>query len=257
MSIGNKKTFEERADMHLRILQEIHDTYRKKNSDYGGSFTNLYRKFGLVSPVIKLYDKLTRLESLINKDIEVVDESIEDTLLDMANYAIMTALEMRIDNGYYDNVNCANFDYSKLPKVVAVDFDGTLVQGAEFPEIGELNVDLTNELISGKYKDWKKILYTHRCGHTLDMILPFLKDLEISHGLKFDAINDNIQEVKDKLHGGPIKKVWFDEFIDDKARNMESIPIIIETDISEFMNFDVNNNNNKKEEKKGKIKNEK
>lgn len=231
-----EKTFEERADMHLRILQEIHDTYRKKNSDYGGSFTNLYKKFGLVSPVIKLYDKLTRLESLINKEIEVVDESIEDTLLDMANYAIMTALEMRIDKGYYDDVNCAKFDYSKLPKIVAVDFDGTLVQGAKFPEIGELNVDLANALISGKYKDWKKILYTHRSGHTLDLIIPYLKDLESRLGIKFDAINDNVQEVKDTLHGGPIKKVWFDEFIDDKAIIPSSLTKIEELDIPEFMN---------------------
>lgn len=235
MSIGNKKTFEERADMHLRILQEIHDTYRKKNSDYGGSFTNLYRKFGLVSPVIKLYDKLTRLESLINKDIEVVDESIEDTLLDMANYAIMTALEMRIDNGYYDNVNCANFDYSKLPKVVAVDFDGTLVQGAEFPEIGELNEHLVYELVFGKYKDWKKVLYTHRSGHTLDLISSYLKNLETQRGLKFDAINDNVQEVKDALHGGPIKKVWFDEFIDDKAIPMSTFePIDVADTVVDF-----------------------
>ena len=222
-----EKTFEERADMHLRILQEIHDTYRKKNSDYGGSFTNLFKKFGLISPVIKLYDKLTRLESLINKDIEVVDESIEDTLLDMANYAIMTALEMRIEKGYYNDVNCANFDYSKLPKVVAVDFDGTLVQGAEFPEIGELNLDLVDRLISGKYKDWKKILYTHRSGHTLDLIIPYLRDLENRHGLKFDAINDNVEEVKKVLHGGPIKKVWFDEFIDDKAINVSDFEKIV------------------------------
>lgn len=237
MNKDNKeKTFEERADMHLRILQEIHDTYRKKNSDYGGSFTNLYKKFGLVSPVIKLYDKLTRLESLINKEIEVVDESIEDTLLDMANYAIMTALEMRIEKGYYDDVNCAKFDYSKLPKIVAVDFDGTLVQGAKFPEIGELNVDLANALISGKYKDWKKILYTHRSGHTLDLIIPYLKDLESRLGIKFDAINDNVQEVKDALHGGPIKKVWFDEFIDDKAIIPSSLTKIEELDIPEFMN---------------------
>lgn len=236
----DNKTFEERADMHLRILQEIHDTYRKKNSDYGGSFTNLYKKFGLVSPVIKLYDKLTRLESLINKEIEVVDESIEDTLLDMANYAIMTALEMRIDKGYYDDVNYAKFDYSKLPKIVAVDFDGTLVQGAKFPEIGELNVDLANALISGKYKDWKKILYTHRSGHTLDLIIPYLKNLEYTFGLKFDAINDNIQEVKDALHGGPIKKVWFDEFIDDKAIVLGLLPKIEETEIPEFMNKEEN-----------------
>lgn len=239
-----KISFEERADMHLRILQEIHDTYRKKNSDYGGSFTNLYKKFGLISPVIKLYDKLTRLESLINKDIEVVDESIEDTLLDMANYAIMTALEMRIEKGYYSDINCANFDYSKLPKVVAVDFDGTLVQGAEFPEIGELNVDLANELISGKYKDWKKILYTHRSGHTLDLILPYLRDLENGLGLKFDAINDNIKEVKEALHGGPIKKVWFDEFIDDKAINPPFVKVF-DIDVPEFMNKKENSKNEK------------
>lgn len=213
---NNEKTFEERADLHLRILQEIHDTYRKKNSDYGGSFTNLYKKFGLISPVIKLSDKLTRLESLMNKEIEVVDESIEDTLLDMANYAIMTALEMRLERDS-DNVDCAKFNYSELPKVVAVDFDGTLFKGAEFPEVGSVNKDLVRELTSGRYKNWKKVLWTHRHGHTIDMIIPYLKKLEVDYGIKFDSINDNIQEVKDALNGGPIKKIWFDEFVDDKA----------------------------------------
>lgn len=47
-------------------------------------------KFGLVASVVRIGDKMNRIESLVQKKAMVQDESIRDTLLDMANYAIMT-----------------------------------------------------------------------------------------------------------------------------------------------------------------------
>ena len=41
-------------------------------------------------------DKMERIESLMNKESLVKDESIKDTLLDMANYAIMTVMWMNL-----------------------------------------------------------------------------------------------------------------------------------------------------------------
>lgn len=204
----------QKYDDHLRLLFKIHDTYRKKNHDYGDSFSDLFKKFGLVSPVIKLYDKMSRLESLCNKEALVNDESIEDTLLDMANYAIMTVLELQ---GECNRVDQRSFDYSKLPKVVAIDFDKTLAINAEFPDIGEPNTVLINEIWNGKYKDYKKILWTHRNGNSLEEALKWCEE----QGLVFDAINENIAEVKDLLNGGPLMKIWFDVFIDDKVLNVD------------------------------------
>ncbi len=79
------------------IVDKMYDTYQKKNADYGDSFTKLFDKFGMQSAIIRLTDKLNRLESLntTGKNVKVNDESVEDTLLDLANYAILTVIELR------------------------------------------------------------------------------------------------------------------------------------------------------------------
>ncbi len=76
------------------IQEELLDLYCKKNADYGDSFYETYSKFGLITICIRLHDKLKRLESLSKKDEvgEVEDESVDDTLRDIANYAIMTLI---------------------------------------------------------------------------------------------------------------------------------------------------------------------
>ena len=78
-------TFEE-------ITKEMNSIYIKKNNDYGNSFDKSCDEFGLVSPAIRMTDKLNRFKSLIKTKDEymVKDESIKDTLLDLANYAILT-----------------------------------------------------------------------------------------------------------------------------------------------------------------------
>ena len=78
-----------------QITEEMVDLYRRKNADYGDSFAVLYERFGLKSVVIRLWDKVMRLETLCNKEAGVKDESIDDTLIDIANYAVMTLAERR------------------------------------------------------------------------------------------------------------------------------------------------------------------
>lgn len=78
------------------IEEEMYKTYIKKNHDYGNSFEKSLDKFGLIASVVRLSDKINRLETLTKKDALVKDESIKDSLLDMANYAIMTV--MWLDN---------------------------------------------------------------------------------------------------------------------------------------------------------------
>lgn len=65
--------------------------YIKKNHDYGDSFTQSLDKFGIIAAVVRMEDKKNRLESLLNNTQMVEEESIVDTLTDLANYAIMTA----------------------------------------------------------------------------------------------------------------------------------------------------------------------
>ena len=81
---------------HAGICAELTNTYRKKNADYGNSFSRAVEKYGLVSALTRISDKFNRLESLIlHKEQEIKDESVQDTLLDLANYCIMTVMEIR------------------------------------------------------------------------------------------------------------------------------------------------------------------
>lgn len=83
------------TEFHKDILEEIHSTYRKKNADYGDSFNKSLEKYGLISASIRMNDKFERFDSLIVNEQRVADENIDDTLLDLANYAIMTAMWIR------------------------------------------------------------------------------------------------------------------------------------------------------------------
>lgn len=82
------------VEQFMSITQDMTKTYAAKNHDYGNSFEGSLDEFGLVASVVRLGDKMNRIKSLIKKEAQVKDESIKDTLLDMANYAIMTVMWM-------------------------------------------------------------------------------------------------------------------------------------------------------------------
>lgn len=85
---------------HLEIVTALNQLYASKNSDYGDSFGETYHKLGIISAITRISDKYNRLVSLTTKPEEerkVKDESIQDTLLDMANYCIMTVIEMEAE----------------------------------------------------------------------------------------------------------------------------------------------------------------
>lgn len=88
-------------EQHKKICAELSETYEKKNHDYGNSFSETYEKLGIISAVTRIADKNNRLVNLCSKEAKV-DESIEDTLLDMANYCIMTVMEMRQEKANED-----------------------------------------------------------------------------------------------------------------------------------------------------------
>lgn len=84
-----------KEQLHFKILDQLHTTYINKNKDYGDSFGKLFEEYGEVSSAIRLQDKLNRFKQLIEADAQVKSESKEDTLLDMANYCVMTVIELR------------------------------------------------------------------------------------------------------------------------------------------------------------------
>lgn len=81
---------------HAELCKYLNDMYAKKNSDYGNSFSDSYRKFGIISALTRISDKYNRIVNLCTnaQSQNIKDESAVDTLLDMANYCIMTVMEL-------------------------------------------------------------------------------------------------------------------------------------------------------------------
>lgn len=89
----------EKECIHWTICRDLHDTYKAKNADYGDSFAQVREKYPNAI-LIRLNDKLSRLETLMNgAQQHVNDESVDDTLLDLANYCIMELVERRHNDG--------------------------------------------------------------------------------------------------------------------------------------------------------------
>lgn len=80
---------------HRSICKELGAIYSRKNADYGDSFHKTFVEEGMAMPRIRLTDKLERFKQLTRSGSrQVADESVRDTLMDLANYAIMTVMEM-------------------------------------------------------------------------------------------------------------------------------------------------------------------
>lgn len=86
----------ELARQHKAVCNMLNEIYEQKNKAYGDSFRQTYNDLGIISAVTRISDKFNRLKTLAkNKEINQGDESIADTLLDMANYCIMTYMELQ------------------------------------------------------------------------------------------------------------------------------------------------------------------
>jgi hypothetical protein len=83
---------------HEELCRLLNQTYRAKNEAYGDSFGRTFRELGIISAVTRMYDKFNRVKALAaGVENRVADESLMDTLLDLANYCMMTVIEM--ENG--------------------------------------------------------------------------------------------------------------------------------------------------------------
>lgn len=111
-------------------------------------------------------------------------------------------------------------NFSDLPKIIAVDFDGTLVED-KWPEIGKPNKEMFEFLkYLQKEHNIKLILWTSRTDRHLIDAIEFCK----TQGMEFDAINENLPEVK-ALTGRDTRKVYADIYLDDKSIPAIQAPI--------------------------------
>lgn len=100
---------------------------------------------------------------------------------------------------------------TSLYPILAVDFDGTLVKN-QFPFIGEINRNVWDCVVQAQKNGYKLILWTCRNGKALQDAVEFCS----VNGIHFDAINENIDEVK-VLYGCDTRKVFADMYIDDRC----------------------------------------
>lgn len=76
-----------------QITKRMLDIFVRKNHDYGNSFEESLNEEGLAASRIRMGDKWNRYKTLSKGEkAQVNDESLRDTLIDMANYAIMTVM---------------------------------------------------------------------------------------------------------------------------------------------------------------------
>ena len=68
--------------------------YNAKNADYGNSFIETIREFGYVPAVARINDKLNRIKKMVKGDSMNINESMRDNLVDIANYCVLTILEI-------------------------------------------------------------------------------------------------------------------------------------------------------------------
>lgn len=94
------------------VLKEISVLHAKKNADYGNAYGNTIQEFAEVDESHKmakgyalgsLKNKVNRLQTLMSGQEAQVNESIEDSLIDLASYAIMTLVELRNLKEHGDN----------------------------------------------------------------------------------------------------------------------------------------------------------
>lgn len=104
-----------------------------------------------------------------------------------------------------------NYDEKKLfPSILAVDFDGTLVEN-QFPGIGKFNSDVVEAVMTYKMLGWKVILWSCRTGTMLEDAVKACAQIDLT----FDAVNDNLPEVK-SYFGENTRKVFANLYWDDR-----------------------------------------
>ena len=87
--IMNNKEQVDRVSQMQKIQQEGLALFSRKNQDYGDAFAS----YGAIGVLVRMGDKIARLQSISSKNITLVDtESLRDTLIDLHNYAAMAIM---------------------------------------------------------------------------------------------------------------------------------------------------------------------
>ena len=95
-------TREEYFEFHKNACKKMIETTQKKNADYTGTSGDPFFNFSRVEAIgicsteqgflTRMFDKFARITTFVQKGVlQVADESVEDTLIDLANYCVLMA----------------------------------------------------------------------------------------------------------------------------------------------------------------------
>ena len=103
---------EQRVEQLMKIQSEGLELFKKKNSDYGDAFAN----YGPIGVLVRMGDKIMRLQSITNKSISLVNsESLRDTLIDLHNYSAMAIMLLDEKKTHYETQKHSEINYPKAP----------------------------------------------------------------------------------------------------------------------------------------------
>jgi hypothetical protein len=109
------------------------------------------------------------------------------------------------------------FDSMKDSLIIAVDFDGTIVED-RYPDIGRPMLFAIDTLRKMQEDGHRLILWTYRSGRKLQEAVDFCRE----NGIEFYAVNKSYPEEEDVLDASTSRKIHADLFIDD--RNLGGFP---------------------------------
>lgn len=121
---------------HKELCEQMNAVYTEKNKNYGDSFGISIKKYGMIAALTRISDKFNRLEQLIlTRSDGTKDESLIDTMLDMANYCLMTVMEIEDE---------ANATTKALGKLDAIPAPADYVRKPTMEELEEFFKSSTN-----------------------------------------------------------------------------------------------------------------
>lgn len=128
------------------ILDKLYKVFQLKNAAYGNSFMNSLKKFGLIAAIVRISDKIERINTLINNPtLDTNNESLQDSYEDLINYCIMTLVYL--DYGYLDS-NAFIIQYKNIQEKVidnyaeCYDSNENIKENLNLKEIFDLQLNL-------------------------------------------------------------------------------------------------------------------
>lgn len=106
------------AELFKKITEKMYEVYKAKNADYGDSF-NITRNEYPNAILIRLQDKFLRLKQLYRNNFKanVQNESVKDTLMDMANYCILELIAITEQENINKAANSGKYTMNEMLEV--------------------------------------------------------------------------------------------------------------------------------------------